>query len=475
VYISKTLTIQGGYTTTNWTPSDPDANLTTLNAQGQGRVVYITGNISPTIEGLRLTGGNAGKYVKCSACGMENCCTDSCNGGGLYVFSSTATINNNRLVNNVTGSCEGVDTTANGGGIYLDHSSSRLCGNTISNNHAQDGGGIFLRNGTPVLTQNTVLSNTGAMGGGIALAESDATLSQNIIKGNHGLVGGGLDLICSTLALNDNTIRENQADQTGGGLSIRGSKATVKGNALILNTASGYWGGGLAVDVCDGACFCSTGLVYTSALNLENNSIRVNTAKYGGGLWVRQTDATLINNVVTGNRVEGDGASGSGLLVAYSSTLRSLHNTIARNRGGEGSGIYVESYQWGTTPYYSLVTLTNTILVSQSIGITSTAGNTITLEATLWGSGAWANLVDTSGAGTIITGTAERNYWDEPAFVNADSGNYRLTPTSAAIDRGIDAGVYSDLDGLSRPLGAGFDLGAFEYAVLRVFLPALRN
>jgi pectin methylesterase-like acyl-CoA thioesterase len=51
VYVSKTITIQGGYTTTNWTTLDPVVNPTTLDAQGQGRVLYITGDISPTIEG----------------------------------------------------------------------------------------------------------------------------------------------------------------------------------------------------------------------------------------------------------------------------------------------------------------------------------------------------------------------------------------------------------------------------------------
>jgi hypothetical protein len=37
VYISKTVTIRGGYTTTNWTASDPQANPTTIDAQGEGR------------------------------------------------------------------------------------------------------------------------------------------------------------------------------------------------------------------------------------------------------------------------------------------------------------------------------------------------------------------------------------------------------------------------------------------------------
>ena len=53
VYISKTVTVQGGYATTNWTISDPDANLTTLDAQEQGWLLVITGDISPTIEKQR--------------------------------------------------------------------------------------------------------------------------------------------------------------------------------------------------------------------------------------------------------------------------------------------------------------------------------------------------------------------------------------------------------------------------------------
>ena len=36
VYISKTVTIRGGYTTTNWTAPDPEVNPTTLDAQRKG-------------------------------------------------------------------------------------------------------------------------------------------------------------------------------------------------------------------------------------------------------------------------------------------------------------------------------------------------------------------------------------------------------------------------------------------------------
>jgi hypothetical protein len=61
VYISKTVSLQGGYTTTNSfaDPPDPEAYPTTLDARRQGRVLFASGKISPTIEGLRLTGGDA--------------------------------------------------------------------------------------------------------------------------------------------------------------------------------------------------------------------------------------------------------------------------------------------------------------------------------------------------------------------------------------------------------------------------------
>ena len=55
VYINKSITIQGGYTLTDWSTAYPITQPTILDAQGGGRVIYITGNISPTLVGLRIT------------------------------------------------------------------------------------------------------------------------------------------------------------------------------------------------------------------------------------------------------------------------------------------------------------------------------------------------------------------------------------------------------------------------------------
>ena len=53
----------------------------------------------------------------------------------------------------------------------------------------------------------------------------------------------------------------------------------------------------------------------------------------------------------------------------------------------------------------------------------------------------------------------------DPQFVDADAGDFRLGPSSPAIDQGSSDGAPEvDVQGLSRPQGLGVDLGAHEYA-----------
>jgi len=194
-----------------------------------------------------------------------------------------------------------------------------------------------------------------------------------------------------------------------------------------------------------------------SHATLNGNTIAHNTALCdpvgdGGGLALYSSDATLTNNLVADNRAN---RAGGGLSI-WGGSPQMLHTTMARNRGGEGSGIWITN----AADDYATVALTNTILVSHSLGISLTAGNTATLEATLWGTATWANEADWGGTGTLVTGT--HNYWGDPAFVDPYAGDYHIGPGSAALDRGVDAGVTTDIDGQARPYGPGPDIGADE-------------
>jgi uncharacterized repeat protein (TIGR01451 family) len=187
--------------------------------------------------------------------------------------------------------------------------------------------------------------------------------------------------------------------------------------------------------------------VVSATAVIKGNHILSNTAAIGGGLYLQSGDATLHNNVVADNQANGIYIKGGkGQL---------LHTTIARNAS---NGVHVAN----NGADYSTVVLTNTILVSHTTGIIVTDGNTATLEATLWGSGTWANNTEWAGTG-IITGT--RNYWEDPGFVNPDAGDYHIGANSAARDAGVDAGVNDDGDGDPRPMGHGYDIGADELRV----------
>jgi hypothetical protein len=366
VYIIKTVTIRGGYNT-SFTVWNPAVYVTTLNAQNHGRVIYITGNISPTIEGLSITGGDATGLTGYDYYGQYDV------GGGVYVMTGTATLNNNQIYNN--------SAPYGGGGVYLGSTTSQLNGNTISDNHVTTGGGggVFMYKGSATLTGNRIISNTSInLGGGLWLFSTDATLRGNKITGN-------------TTTLN------------GGGVDIASCSPTLSGNIL-----SG------------------------------------NTAKFGGGLYLWYSDSSLTNNVIADNQAS---TAGSGLWIGGSQPTL-LHTTIARNTGGNGSGVFVTSDGLGTN---STVTMTNTVLVSQGVGITVSAGSVATLDGVLW----FGNGTNTGGAGTHPVSHA---FTGNPAF--APDG-YHLTVASAAINKGVNAGVTTDID--NQPRFGLPDLGADEY------------
>ncbi len=405
VYLDKGAIIRGGYDIDFTEPPDPEAHPTTIDAQGTGRALYITGNVSPTVEGLSITGGSAG--------GLGGGLGGGDVGGGVYIIDADVTLRNNRIVSN---------TARWGGGVYLWASRSTLTGNLVTTNTARWGGGIYLESGSHASLLGNLLSGNVVEkdGGGAYLQESDALLDENVVISNQaGEWGGGLYLYQSDARLSGNRVAGNAATRDGGGIYVWASDARLDGNLVIANTA-----------------------------------------EEGGGLYLGNSGPVLTNTIVADNQAS---QAGSGLYVR-GSTPRLLHTTIARNGttdpgAGDGSGLWITD----DGSVYSRVMLTNTILVGHQAGITVAAGSTATLEATLWGQGAWANGTDEAGTGLIITGTPAHNYWGLPAFLDPDGGDYHVGPSSAALDGGVEAGVSVDLDGEPRTAGASPDLGADEW------------
>ncbi|HUW10659.1 MAG TPA: choice-of-anchor Q domain-containing protein, partial [Anaerolineae bacterium] len=321
VYLDKTLTIRGGYTTADWTTSDTSQNVTTLDVQGQGRVVYITAGNDVVLEGLVLTGGNATGQ----AGGTEG--QDA--GGGVYAVLATVSMSDCT----VAGSTASFGGEGHGGGAYFRECSITVTGSAFLSNSASGagsgrGGGLYAQSSDSTLTGNEFLMNTAAvsgfgMGGGLALWEMvSATLTGNRVEGNTANGAG--------------------AGQ-GGGIGVVRSPATLSGNAIVGNSAT--LGG--------------------------------SSASEGGGLWLGGGHTFLMtNNVIASNQAF---SGGSGLWLAGEPTGRSsgrmLHTTIADNHGS-GQGVFLNSY--------ADVDFTNTIISGHTVGLQVDNGGTASLDGTLW-------------------------------------------------------------------------------------------
>jgi hypothetical protein len=318
------------------------------------------------------------------------------------------------------------------------------------------GGGVYVADAAVTLHHNWITDNRAQRGGGLYAKSHALTLTRNVIQGNQA-TSGGFDAYgggvyvrdCDRAVLMDNRVISNTVQALtgrGGGIYLRRSSAVLTDNVIQANEASVMGeGGGLYVDAS------------TAALN--RNTIADNGAlDYGGGLYLTGSAVVLTNTLIVENLAND---LGSGLFAA-SSQSQLIHTTLARNRGVVGSGLSLSEG--------SQAALTNTILVSHSVGIVVAEGSTATLAATLWGTGTWANEADWGGSGVVMTGAVTGNYRTLPAFVAPDEGNYHLTQSSGAVDQGLDAAVSLDIDGHRRPIGDGFDLGADEWAA-SAYLP----
>lgn len=428
VLISKTVTLRGGYNSdlTDW---DPEIYTTTLDAQGQGRVVSIVGSfITPTLEGFVITGGDATSITL-------NCPTilgvsDGC-GGGVFVFQSSPIIVNNIVTNNVAGVSLGAHA-ANGGGLCLSYASgSVISGNQIISNTASlgargAGGGLILNYPYGVMmSSNRVIENT---------ATKHSTLAGS---------GGGIAITGSGAAatIQDNLIESNRTNGSGVGFGAAiyhwyGS-SHIQSNQIVGNTGTHavYLGGYEA--------------------RFESNQVLDNHTSIGvvlenGGL----SSPTLVNNIIARS---GDESLSFSSYSGAPLTVTLIHNTLVGS--GTGYGVFME------TGYVNLA-LTNTIVASHTWGITNTypTSSTVNADHTLF----WVNTHD----GIIGTNPI----YGDPAFLDSGTKNYHLAPDSAAIDAGVLTAETLDIDSNPRPLGTAPDIGADEAAWREIFLPlVMRN
>lgn len=298
---------------------------------GSGGGIRDQGNASLTLNNMIVTGNIA--TADGGGISMEN----------LVSTPWTLTINNSRISNNHAGDAGGGVETDGSGNVIINP------GTVIdSNTSLNQGAGIWLdaiqvgnvfQGANLTITGATITNNealaAGNFGGGIGNAGNGAvTITSSTVSHNFsGGVGGGFadEDNQGSLTVAASTFDNNTSVADGGGIAEGGRVTSISTSSIDHNSAGGN-GGGL--------------FVAGTTLTLQSSSVNDNTSGgNGGGIEVRTTgpNSTIANTFITGNRaLNNAGANGGGIDAgsAFTGTLSLSNDSITLNFATNGGGVF---------------------------------------------------------------------------------------------------------------------------------------
>jgi hypothetical protein len=225
----------------------------------------------------------------------------------------------------------------------------------------------------------------------------------------------------------------------GGGVLTENSSPTIRFNRIVHNSATNTSG----VTSAGGGAIRSDG----GNPHILNNVIAFNTGRYGAGIVLNYTGATIRNNVIFANK-GGEDYGGSGIWCNQNGPFAKIieNNTIVGNASAlDGGGVLL----WSTA-----ATLRNNILWDN----TQVTGLQISLRSP---ASVTATYSDIQGGWT-----GQGNIAQEPVF--ADSA-LLLSPSSPCVDAGDPEGSSNDPENPGNPGNAAWpslgsvrnDMGAY--------------
>jgi parallel beta-helix repeat protein len=310
--------------------------------------------------------------------------------------------------------------------------SSVLRGFTLQRGLAAfDGGGMNILSSSPTVVGNIITDNRACTGGaGISARFSSARIEGNLITNNSGSFCSGI---------------------SGGGISVGGAgQVQIIDNVITGNSASSGFGGGIE-------------LFAAGAPTIRGNVIRANTASFGGGIdIVNNSDASIVQNLIVGNQVTGQGGGIYWLVPSDARGPLLVNNTVAGNQADtQGSGIFAGGFD-GQAQLFNNIVMGASGQQAIYCDEFYDPAPPILMSNNVFSTGAEA-YGGTCGDPTGTNG----NISADPLFVNPAGTDYHLAAGSPSIDSGDNSAPELpavDIDGDPRIEGGIVDQGVYESA-----------